>query len=63
MTTLYADINNGILTSGDDHYVTETLSEKDFLAALSTLEDGEYIKCTTISEITEAQLQEEYGVH
>jgi hypothetical protein len=60
---LYADTITGVMTHGDDGFVTEIISNEDvFYSHLKDLSQGEYIKCE-VSLSMYKKIDDEYGVH
>lgn len=62
-SVLYADTTNGVLSHGDDQYVTNTVNEETFFDSLKTLPDEEYIKCENISQTMYDKIQKVYAIH
>jgi hypothetical protein len=64
MKTLYCDIVNGLMESGDDSEVTQQYEdEESFVYAVKHLKETEYICCDNISNETFKKLSDEYGIH
>ena len=63
MKTLYADSKSGVRESGDDAYITDTMSETEFYDSLKSLTACEYIKCAAVSDEMYARIRGEYGIN
>lgn len=60
---LYADTTNGVMVTGDNQYVTTTVTEDVFVESLSELSDDEYIMCENVSDETVQAIRAEWGIH